>query len=92
MVRCGALIPEVAYNTLPPMGHSDLSVTTQIRTEIKTCSPVQTYLTESAFPKKATELASQLEEWKRLHARAYPVRGKISEEDLRRLKSLGYIE
>jgi len=46
----------------------------------------------TAFPKKAAELASQIEEWKRLHARAYSVRGKISEEDLQRLKSLGYIE
>jgi arylsulfatase A-like enzyme len=46
----------------------------------------------AAFPKKAAELANQLEEWKRLHARAYSVRRKISEEDLRRLKSLGYIE
>jgi len=46
----------------------------------------------AAFPKKAAELASQLEEWKRLYARAYSVRGKISEDDLQRLKSLGYIE
>jgi arylsulfatase A-like enzyme len=46
----------------------------------------------ATFPKKAAKLAYQLEEWKRLHARAYPVRDKISEEDLQRLKSLGYIE
>jgi len=46
----------------------------------------------TTFPKKAAELASQLEEWKRLYATAYSVRGKISEEDLQRLKSLGYIE
>lgn len=43
------------------------------------------------FPRKAAELASQMAEWKKVHIRDESVKGEISEEDLKRLKALGYI-
>ena len=46
----------------------------------------------TTFPKKAAQLASKLEQWRQKHAGAKPVRGRISEEDLARLRSLGYVE
>lgn len=46
----------------------------------------------TGFPKKAAELASQLEQFKQSHISEKAVPGKISKEDLERLKSLGYIE
>jgi len=46
----------------------------------------------TADPKKAAELASQLEEWKQIHTKANSVQGNISKEDINTLKSLGYVE
>jgi arylsulfatase A-like enzyme len=45
----------------------------------------------AAFPKKAFELASQLENWRQSHTKA-STRGMIKEEHAFRLKSLGYVE
>ena len=46
----------------------------------------------SKFPKKAAQLASQLAKWKQRHVRKLSGQGKISKEDLERLKTLGYVE
>jgi len=45
----------------------------------------------NTFPKKTAELATQLTEWKKGHARKETVRNRIPEEDLERLKALGYV-
>jgi arylsulfatase A-like enzyme len=45
----------------------------------------------TTFPKRAAELASQLEGWKKRHLRAESVQGMISEEDIKRLEALGYV-
>jgi len=45
----------------------------------------------TTFPKKTAELASQLTEWKKGHARKESVQNRISEDDLERLKALGYV-
>lgn len=45
----------------------------------------------TTFPKKTAELASQLTEWKKVHARKESVQNRIPEDDLERLKALGYV-
>ena len=45
----------------------------------------------TTFAQKADELASQLEAWEQVHSRKESLKNTISEEDLDRLRSLGYV-
>ena len=45
----------------------------------------------TTFSQKAAELASQLETWEQVHRRKESLKEKLSEEDLDRLKALGYV-
>ena len=40
---------------------------------------------------RTAELAAHLKEWKKRHLRVESVQGKLSEEDIKRLKALGYV-
>jgi arylsulfatase A-like enzyme len=46
----------------------------------------------TTFPGKTAELATQLQEWKKKHIRIKSVQDKLSEEDITRLRALGYIK
>ena len=45
----------------------------------------------TTFSQEAAELASQLKAWEQGHSRKKSLKEKISEEDLNRLKALGYV-
>lgn len=53
--------------------------------------PLEQVNLSPTFTEKATELAGQLKEWKKRHHRGESVQGTISEEDIKRLEALGYI-
>jgi arylsulfatase A-like enzyme len=44
------------------------------------------------YPDITARLASELEQWKRTHSRALPVQDDLSDEDIERLRSLGYVQ
>jgi arylsulfatase A-like enzyme len=46
----------------------------------------------TTFPGKTAELATQLKEWKKRYIRINSVQGKLSEEDIERLRALGYVK